>query len=181
MIRIIANVIGVILFFSLQVGFFPSLLPYSLAPNLLLAGIVLWIVLENDSLAFGWAIAGGLFLDLISPDLFGLQTILLLAVTGVLVLLRDRVMSTKSRFVHLSLMVVASVLILVLPILLRPVFRVFQEDVLVPDYSFALAGFLLLVLGLNILTVLILKPLFQRLVDVFLFIDQRRSRMKPFG
>ncbi|MCA9376061.1 MAG: rod shape-determining protein MreD [Candidatus Doudnabacteria bacterium] len=180
MTRTFSIAVSLLLMLLLQVSFFPAVLSYSLSPHLILVGVVMWVVLGSDDVAFAWAFAGGLLLDAFSPDLFGMQTLLLLVSAAVLILIRDGVVSSKSRWLHVSLSIVGSLIVLLVPLAIRPLMRVFIPEVLVPRYGWVLLALLFGTFVLNVLATIVMKPLFTRLTTLFLYVEKRRAT-KPFG
>ena len=181
MMRFVGFVLVLLTLLLLQVGFFAGMLPYGIAPNFLLAGAVLWILLERDTMALGWALASGVLLDILSPGAFGLYAVLFLVVMAVMILLRAQLVTPKARFSHVTLMMLVSAFVLVVPLLARPVLRVFVPSVLVPDWSWVLLATLAASFALDIAAVFVMRPVFRWLNDLFQLADRRRSRLKPFG
>jgi rod shape-determining protein MreD len=76
-------VLGLGLAALIQVAFLPVLAIAGVGPSLMLVLVVGWALLRDRRSALLWALIGGLWLDLLSGGLFGLQTISLLAVAYV--------------------------------------------------------------------------------------------------
>ena len=65
----------------IQVSFLPHLTVLNLAPNLVLALLIIWAFLRPPEQSVIWAIIGGLFLDIFSVSTFGTFTLLCVLIT----------------------------------------------------------------------------------------------------
>ncbi len=178
MFRVIAVLISLTLLFLFQQAFLAAVFPFGIVPNLVLAGLAAWVALEDDPLALLWAVAGGVLLDLFSPDLFGLHALLLLLATWLLFVLRDRVLASRSRFAHISFTLAGSLPVLAGSSLVRIALSPFVPAVATPMSDITLLLFLVATLLLTVAASFLFQPFFRRLHDLFQTIEQRRSRLR---
>lgn len=71
-------ILGLGLAALIQVSFLPALAISSVTPGLVLVLVVGWALLRDTRSAVGWAIIGGLWLDVLSGGPFGIYTLSLL-------------------------------------------------------------------------------------------------------
>lgn len=81
--NVYALIIGLGLAALVQIAFLPTLAINGVTPNLMLVLVVAWALLANMRSAAGWAVGGGLWLDLLSGGPFGIYTLSLLAAAAV--------------------------------------------------------------------------------------------------
>lgn len=106
--RIFLFIISLLFVIFHQVAFLPHFALHQAIPNLFLVIIVCWCILRDYRQIYIWAIFGGLFLDLYSGTLFGLQALSLVCLALIAYLITQYFLNKDDLFTRLMIIILAT-------------------------------------------------------------------------
>jgi len=161
----------------LQVAFLPHFTLYQAIPNLVLAVLVSWCILESYNQAYILALLGGIVLDLYSGTLFGIHTTTLVCVALIIYLITQHFLNKDDLLSRLLIIILATLgyqfIFLGFTFLAKLLHSV--------DYSIPLSNqyfyFLLWQILVNAIVLLIIFPMIKASHN-FLLRHEKRARVK---
>ena len=106
--KILIFVLTILVLALIQVTVLPHLSIYQGIPNLILLGSIILIFLEAEDWAYVFAAIGGITLDILSSNIFGIFTFGFLAITWGLIFLNRRIIESTNLLLILFLTLISS-------------------------------------------------------------------------
>lgn len=106
--RIFIFIVSLLLNVSLRVAFLPHFSLYQAIPNLVLAVLVSWCILQSYNQAYALALLGGLVLDLFSGTLLGMHALSLVCVALVTYLVTWHFLNKEDLLSRLGVIILAT-------------------------------------------------------------------------
>ncbi len=170
-------ILSLVFVILLQVAFLPHFTLYQAIPNLILAVLVSWCILQSYNQAYVLAFLAGLSLDLYSGTLFGIHTLTLVCVALITYLITQHFLNKDDLFTRLMIIILATLgyqfIFLGFTFLAKLLHLV--------DYSIPLSnqylGFLLWQILVNAIVLLIIFPMIKASHN-FLLRHEKRARVE---